>query len=112
MMFVIFGVAAGVSWAFLRYPFLPLLPMGALLATGAALTGIAFGTHPGVTAVEVFRIHRGAAVRIRRRQPHRPPHSFVKTDTADSSGNRATVARRNLKRRAACHPNWLLLLSN
>jgi hypothetical protein len=54
MMFVMFGVAAGVSWAFLRYPFLPLLPMGALLAIGAATTGIAFGTHPGVTAVEVF----------------------------------------------------------
>jgi hypothetical protein len=54
MMFVTFGVAAGVLCALLRYPFFPLLPASALLATGAALTGIALGTHPGVTALEVF----------------------------------------------------------
>ena len=40
MTFVMFGVAAGVSCAFLRYPFLPLLPIAALLAAGAALMGI------------------------------------------------------------------------
>jgi hypothetical protein len=39
---------------FLRYPFLPLLPIAALLAAGAALMGIAFGSHPGVIAAEVF----------------------------------------------------------
>jgi hypothetical protein len=54
MTFVMFGVAAGVSCALLRYPLLPLLPMGALLAAGAALTGIALGTHPGVIVAEVF----------------------------------------------------------
>jgi hypothetical protein len=54
MLFVMFGVAAGVSWAFLRYPFLPLPLIGVLLAVGAVLTGIAFGTHPGVIAAEVF----------------------------------------------------------
>ena len=54
MTFVMFGVAAGVSCAFLRYPFLPLLPIAALLAAGAALMGIAFGSHPGVIAAEVF----------------------------------------------------------
>ena len=54
MMFVTFGVGAGVLWGLLRYPFVPLLPASALLATGAVLTGIALGTHPGVTALEVF----------------------------------------------------------
>jgi hypothetical protein len=54
MIFVMFGVAAGVLCAFLRYPFLPLLPMGALLAAGAALMGIAFGSHPGLIAAEIF----------------------------------------------------------
>jgi uncharacterized membrane protein len=54
MLFVMFGVAAGVSWAFLRYPFLPLPLIGVLLAVGVVLTGIAFGTHPGVIAAEVF----------------------------------------------------------
>ena len=54
MMFVTFGVAAGVLCALLRYPFFPLLPASALLATGAVSTGIALGTHPGVTALEVF----------------------------------------------------------
>ncbi len=54
MMFVTFGVAAGLLCALLCYPFFPLLPASALLATGAVLTGIALGTHPGVTALEVF----------------------------------------------------------
>jgi hypothetical protein len=54
MVFVVFGVAAGVLCAFLRYPFFLLAAIGALLAAGAALTGIVVGTHPGVIAVEVF----------------------------------------------------------
>ena len=54
MTFVMFGVAAGVSLAFLRYPFLPMPPIGVLLAVGAVLMGIASGTHPGVIAAEVF----------------------------------------------------------
>jgi hypothetical protein len=54
MVFVVFGVAAGVLSAFLRYPFFLLAAIGALLAAGAALTGIVVGTHPGVIAVEVF----------------------------------------------------------
>ena len=33
---------------------LPLPAIGVLLAVGAVLTGIAFGTHPGVIAAEVF----------------------------------------------------------
>jgi hypothetical protein len=54
MAFVMFGVAAGVSCALLRYPFLPLLPIGAVLAAGAALIGIACGSHPGVIGAEIF----------------------------------------------------------
>ena len=54
MIFVMLGVASGVSFAFLRYPFLPLLPIGALLAAGALLTGIFFGSHPGLIAAEIF----------------------------------------------------------
>ena len=54
MVFVVFGVAAGVLCAFLRYPFFLLAAIGALLAAGAAMTGIVVGTHPGVIAVEVF----------------------------------------------------------
>jgi hypothetical protein len=54
MTFVMLGVAAGVSCAFLRHPFLPLLPISALLAAGAVLTGIACGTHPGMIVAEVF----------------------------------------------------------
>ena len=40
MMFVTFGLAAGVVCALLRYPFFPLLPASVLLGTGAVLTGI------------------------------------------------------------------------
>ena len=54
MMFVMFGVAAGVSVAFLRYPFLPLPLIGVLLAVGVVLMGIASGTYLGVIAAEVF----------------------------------------------------------
>jgi hypothetical protein len=54
MIFIILAGAAGVSCAFLRYPFFPLLPVGVLLAVGAALTGTAHGTHPGVIVAEVF----------------------------------------------------------
>ena len=54
MMFVAFGVAAGVLCAFLRYPPISLAAICALLALGAVLTGIVLGTHPGVIAVEVF----------------------------------------------------------
>jgi hypothetical protein len=54
MMFVMFGIAAGISCALLRYAFLPVLPLGALLAAGAALVGIACASHPGVIAAEVF----------------------------------------------------------
>ena len=54
MMFVVFGVAAGVLCASFRYPFISLAAIGALLAAGAVLTGIVLGTHPGVIAVEVF----------------------------------------------------------
>jgi hypothetical protein len=55
MMFVAFGVAAGVLCAFLRYPPISLAAIGALLAADAMLTGIVVGTHPGVIAFEVFR---------------------------------------------------------
>ena len=54
MMFVAFGVAAGVLCAFLRYHPISLAAIGALLAAAVLLTGIVFGTHPGVIAVEVF----------------------------------------------------------
>ena len=54
MMFVTFSLAAGAVCALLRYPFVPLLPASVLLGTGAVLTGIALGTHPGVIALEVF----------------------------------------------------------
>ena len=54
MMFVAFGVAAGVLCAFLRYPPISLAAICALLAVGAVLTGNVLGTHPGVIAVEVF----------------------------------------------------------
>ena len=54
MIFVMFGIAAGVSFAFLRYPFLPLPPIGVFLAVGAVLMGLASGTHLGVIAAEVF----------------------------------------------------------
>lgn len=40
--------------AFLRYPVVPLLPVSALLAIGAVLSGIALGAHPGVIAVKGF----------------------------------------------------------
>jgi hypothetical protein len=54
MMFALLGVAAGVLCAFLRYPFISLAAIGALLATGAVLAGIVLRAHPGVIAVEVF----------------------------------------------------------
>ena len=54
MIFVTFGVAAGVSCALLRYPFFPLVPTGTLFATGAVLTGVVPRTHPGVIVLEAF----------------------------------------------------------
>ena len=54
MLFVMFGIAAGAACAFLRYPIIPLLPISAILAVGAVLTGIAFRSHPGVIAIEGF----------------------------------------------------------
>jgi hypothetical protein len=46
------GVLCGVLCV--RYPALVLLPLGALLAAGTALSGIALHTHPGIIAAEVF----------------------------------------------------------
>ena len=111
MLFVMFGVAAGVSCAFLRYPFLPLPPIGVLLAVGAVLTGLASGTHPGVIAAEVF----GSIAA--------PQFAFVAVSLTDHLVRssrlipqvQAAIGRQlapNSKRRAACHPNWLLLLPN
>jgi hypothetical protein len=54
MLFVMLGLAVGALYALLRYPFLPLLPMGVLLAAGAVLMGIVCGTHPGLIAAEVI----------------------------------------------------------
>jgi len=54
MLFVTLSLAVGVLCALLRYPFLPLLPMGVLLAAGAVLMGIVCGTHPGLIAAQVF----------------------------------------------------------
>jgi hypothetical protein len=54
MLFVMFGIAAGAACAFLRYPIIPLLPVSAILAVGAVLTGIALRSHPGVIAIEGF----------------------------------------------------------
>ena len=67
MIFVMFGVASGVSFAFLRYPFLPLLPIGALLAAGALLTGIFFWLSSRTDRSRNFRIDCGAAVCLRSR---------------------------------------------
>jgi hypothetical protein len=52
MIFLSLAGAAGLSCAFLRYPFLLLLPVGVLLAVGAMLMGIAHGAHPGVIVAE------------------------------------------------------------
>jgi hypothetical protein len=54
MLYMMLGVVAGASCAFLRYPFIPLLPMGALLATGAVLSGVVLGAHPLLIATEGF----------------------------------------------------------
>jgi hypothetical protein len=56
MVFVICGiaVAAGVGCAFVRYPVFLLLTVCPLLAAGALLSGIRFGTHAGLIAVDVF----------------------------------------------------------
>jgi hypothetical protein len=54
MVFVVLGVVAGVSFAFLRYPVLPLVPVSALLGTAALLTGVALGNHSGMIAVDVL----------------------------------------------------------
>ena len=55
--FVVFlGVTLGLLCAILRvrYPALVLLPLGALLAAGTALSGILLHAHPGTIAAEVF----------------------------------------------------------
>jgi hypothetical protein len=54
MIFLSLAGAAGLSCAFLRYPFFLLLPVGVLLAVGATLMGIAHATYPGVIVAEVF----------------------------------------------------------
>jgi hypothetical protein len=56
MVFVICGiaVAAGVGCAFVRYPVFLLLTVCPLLAASALLSGIRFGTHAGLIAVDVF----------------------------------------------------------
>ena len=53
---VLFGVATGLVCALLRvrYPVLILLPLGALLTAGTALSGMVLHAHPGVIAIAVF----------------------------------------------------------
>jgi hypothetical protein len=56
MVFVISGiaVAAGIACAFVRYPVFLLIAVCPLLAAGALLRGIHFGTPAWLIAVEVF----------------------------------------------------------
>jgi hypothetical protein len=53
---VLFGVATGLVCALLRvrHPVLILLPLGALLTAGTALSGMVLHAHPGVIAIAVF----------------------------------------------------------
>ena len=105
MMFVAFGVAAGVLCAFLRYPPISLAAIGALLAAGAVLTGTVLGTHPGVIAVEVF-----GSIAV-------PQFTFVAVSLTNHLTRRtrlipqvqAAIAHScplNWKCRAACRLNW------
>jgi uncharacterized membrane protein len=57
MLFVIYGVgvAAGIGFVFVRYPvFLLIITVCPLLAAGALLSGIRFGTPAWLIVVEVF----------------------------------------------------------
>ena len=93
MTFVMFGVAAGVSCAFLSLSLL-LLPIAALLAAGAALMGIAFGSHPGVIAAEVFgsiAAPQFAFMAVSSLADHYIPLT-ERLIPAGSSGHRAAVA--------------------
>jgi hypothetical protein len=53
---VLFGVATGLVCALLRvrHPVLILLPLGALLTAGTALSGMVLHAHPGVIATAVL----------------------------------------------------------
>ena len=90
-------------------PFFPLLPASALLATGAVLTGIALGTHPGVTALEVFGTIAASQLAFvavslthyRVRSTRLIPH--VQAAIGKSYGP-------NWRCRAVCRQNWLFWL--